>query len=310
MGNNINNNSELKRKISYLEEQNEILLKENNELKEKLISIQKNINSIIKEAQQQVAFEKEKTLNSFKLQTELQAKVSEWEKIIDEMAHSVNSDVFVAVNYLSALPFNSKIQIANYHIKQIRDLINLTMWYLKRKELPISGDIKEVSIADIIKKQIELIKDSISTLRISSDEHQENLINMDVNYNLETEGKIRISTEFSDAIILIVKDLLRNAFKNTKEENPVVSIFLFEENDFIIIRIENNIPISQKFADWINMDTLDEPEISKSSKVGLRIIKKWIPILKIKIKLIPDLEKNITTTLLTIPKYIIYNGKD
>lgn len=235
------------------------------------------------------------------------AKILEWQRIVDEMAHSINTDVFIAVSNLKKHKDLPRIQKAFYHTKQIRDLTNLLMWYIKRNELEISGEMSEVNVEEVINIQLKAIKEGISTLRLSADEHQENILKMEIPIDSKGKVSIRINKEISDSLVLILKDILRNAIKNTKVENPQVKIKLIEAEKDVHVEIWNNEAISENYSKWFNNEIDDEPQnISKSSKVGLRVIKMWIDLLKIKAKLIPNYQNNSTTAQIIFPKEIRY----
>lgn len=299
--------NELKQKDSFIDEQiNENIgvikkqLEEEHQKRLEAISSQ-----LIKETQEKTeAIQRTLTNDTLRY-----SKTSEWEKIIDEMAHSINTDVFVAVSNLSKIKDEPRVKKASYYIKQIRDLINLIMWYLKRNDLTISNEFVEIELIAVINEQISTIKDGISTLRISTEEHQSKLIEMNIDIAADFEAKISINKEIAEAISLIVKDLLRNALKNTDEKNPIVSVNIKEETDYVILNFENNCAIQKEFADWFNGESDKEPDtISKSTKVGLRVIKMWTDLLKIKSQLIPDNISNSTLARITFPKRIRYEN--
>jgi len=249
--------------------------------------------------------ELEKTNNQLIRELKEKIKSFEWQKIIDEMAHSINTDVYVAVSNLEKHKDLPRIQKAFYHTKQIRDLINLFMWYIKRNELQISGTRVSLNIEEIIKTQLEAIKEGISTLRLSADEHQENILKMEIPLEVEGEVNIQINKEIADSITLILKDILRNAIKNTKEENPLVTIKIAGSDYSVTVEVCNNTAIKENFSLWFNNESNEEPmDISKSMKVGLRVIKMWIDLLKINAKLIPNYQDDSTTAKIVLPKEI------
>ncbi|MCA0387099.1 MAG: ATP-binding protein [Bacteroidetes bacterium] len=293
----------LEDKIKELEREI-LLLKielQNTRLRE--IEKEKNLNSYVRDLDKA----KELNLNSVFREQELKNLATSWERIVDELAHSINTDVFVAVSAMSKFLDNPKIKKANYHTRQIRDLTNLLLLYLKRNEIDYSNEFADIDIKEVIQKQVDLIKDGISTLRISSDEHEESLLKMEIPVTVSGETKIAVMEEFADAIPLLIKDLVRNAMKHTTEENPKVEVKIEEFESFVELTIFNNGAISEKLADWFNKSSLEDPEnMSKSSKVGLRVVKKWVDLLKIDTRYLRD-EKNDTTTVrLQFPKRISY----
>lgn len=293
----------LEDKIKELEREI-LLLKielQNTRLRE--IEKEKNLNSYVRDLDKA----KELNLNSVFREQELKNLATSWERIVDELAHSINTDVFVAVSAMSKFLDNPKIKKANYHTRQIRDLTNLLLLYLRRDDVQYSNEFTELNIKEVVSDQIALIKDGISTLRISSDEHEESLSQMEIPISATGDLEIFINTEFADAIPLVIKDLVRNAMKHTTEENPKVEVTIEEFESFVELTIFNNGAISEKLADWFNKSSLEDPEnMSKSSKVGLRVVKKWVDLLKIDTRYLRD-EKNDTTTVrLQFPKRISY----
>lgn len=263
----------------------------------------KNLNNTI---QEKVKFQREHS-NLLLKEQELRNISKSYEIIIDELAHSINSDIFIAVNFLSRSLDNPKIKKADSHIKQVRDLNNLLMTYLKRDELQFSGQFKEIVLEQVLNEQIELIKNSLSTLRISSDDHEENLEKLTVIPVISGNSTVLIIEEFATALSLIVKDLIRNAFKHTNEENPEIAVSLIENQSYVFLSIKNNRAIDPVLADWFNNNSLADPQnMSKSSKVGLRVVKKWVDFLKIPVKYFSNKKEDYTTVEIKFPKRIAY----
>lgn len=291
----------------------EKLKKENQELQEKLEIKEREFRDFMNQLKEsyelrveKVKREKEATFNESIQIAKLMQDVQTWEKIVDEIAHSINTDVFIAVNNLSKFLDNPKIKKAYHHTNQIREITNLLMWYIKRNELEISGEMADIYPAQILNEQTELVREGLSTLRISSDDHHENLLKMEVP-QVESEARISVTKEIKESIPLILKDFVRNAYKNTDEDNPVVTCSVENDSENVIIKITNNQAVAQQYADWFNGKTASEPEtISKSFKVGLRVIKIWISLLNIDARLIPDKTNNSTTAIIKLPMVIKY----
>lgn len=288
------------------------ILKENERLKVeleifkiKLLQNEKKYKTIRQDLLKEIEAERNKSLDLVLKSKELQTQVSTWQKIVDEIAHSINTDVYLAVSNLDKHRDLPRIQKAYHHTKQIRDLTNLLMWYIKRNELQFSGEKVSLRVEDLIKKQIEDIKEGISTLRISFDEHQENILKMNIDVPTCDNAIVTINKEISDSICLVFKDILRNAIKNTDEENPVVKIDLSADDNFVTLKVMNNRAIPAEFSDWFNNLSTNEPDgISKSLKVGLRVIKIWIDYLNLKAKFYPDKENNTTIAEIIFPKEV------
>jgi sulfur relay (sulfurtransferase) DsrF/TusC family protein len=62
------------------------------------------------------------------------------------------------------------------------------MLYLKRKEISFSGELSKISIEEYVNQQILTIKNSLSTLRLSTDEHEEAIEKIDVD-EIEKEAE-------------------------------------------------------------------------------------------------------------------------
>ncbi len=113
---------ELNATIVSLQEQLKKVKEERNNLAHNQSAMVNTLNQVIRETRQKAI---EETQRAQSLSAELLIKdsqISEWGKIIDEMAHTINSDVFVAVNFLSKSN-DVKVVAGAYHVKQIRDLI-------------------------------------------------------------------------------------------------------------------------------------------------------------------------------------------
>ena len=297
----------LKKELVAIQIRNTNLVITNNELESENSSIKQNFGNQLYELNAQREEQSKQNLNELLEERVEKTKNVELEKIIDEMAHSINSDVYIAVSYLSRIDSNPDVKIALNHTKQIRDLINLIMIYLKRNVVKFSGNYDELSIKEVVNEQIETIKKSLSTLRLSTNKHEDSLQNIEIPIKVIGDTKIKIITEFKEAISIILKDLLRNAFKNTTEENPQIKIKIEKDESLIKLIIVNNQLISEDFLNWFNDGSEIEPEISKSSKVGLRVILKWTKLLGINAKFSTDKINKTTIAEIIFPKEIRYD---
>ena len=297
----------LKKELVAIQIRNTNLVNTNNELESENSSIKQNFGNQLYELNAQREEQSKQNLNELLTKRAEKASNVEWEKIINEMAHSINSDVYIAVSYLSRIDSNPDVKIALNHTKQIRDLINLIMIYLKRNVVKFSGNYDELSIKEVVNEQIETIKKSLSTLRLSTNKHEDSLQNIEIPIKVIGDTKIKIITEFKEAISIILKDLLRNAFKNTTEENPQIKIKIEKDESLIKLIIVNNQLISEDFLNWFNDGSEIEPEISKSSKVGLRVILKWTKLLGINAKFSTDKINKTTIAEIIFPKEIRYD---
>lgn len=307
---------ELQKKISDQTKIIAHLRKENLDLKDSLKELEeindaqsRNLNNLLEEAREEIRNSESRNLNKLTSEAEEKGGKEEWEKIIDEMAHSINNDVYLAVSKLSRIKNDEKIQSAKYHVNKIRDLVNLIMLYLKRDEVPFSNEYSKLDINIIIADEIAGIEESLNTLRISSREHLKNLESLKTTFTPIENSSLSINKELVSALGLILKDIIRNAYKNTDEENPKVSVSLISFDNFLDVIITNNILIPDDFVAWMNGTSEIEPEISKSMKVGLRVVKKWSDLLEIKIVLKKLIDINSTEVTLRIPREIRYDQK-
>jgi len=292
------------------------LKKENIDLKESLKELQdlndaqlRNLNNLLEEAREEIRNSEDRNLNNLTSEAEAKGGKEEWEKIIDEMAHSINNDVYLAVSKLSRIKNDERVQSAKYHVNKIRDLVNLIMLYLKRNEVPFSNEYSILDINNILADEIAGIEESLNTLRISSREHLKNLESLKTTFTPIENSSLSINKELESTIGLILKDIIRNAYKNTNEENPKISVSLISSGNFVDVIITNNILIPDDFVAWMNETSDIEPEISKSMKVGLRVVKKWSDLLKIKIVLKKLVDINSTEVTLRIPREVRYDQK-
>ncbi len=294
---------DLEKEINRLRKENEKLAVKLKVLELKQLEKEKQFEQLVNE----IVLEKEKNSQRLIIEQRLKNEIATWQKIVDEIAHSINTDVYIALTNLEKHKDLPRIQKSFYHIKQIRDLTNLLMWMIKKDEIKLSGDIISLNISELVNNQITTIKDGITTLRLSSDEHQENLLKLEVPVEGDFNAQVGINKEISESIGLILKDLLRNALKNTDEESPQVSVNIKSDDSYVYVEIKNNNAIKEEFSDWFNDNSHDEPaSISKSTKVGLRVIKEWTKLLQINAQLLPNKEENYTITKVKFPTIVKY----
>lgn len=226
-------------------------------------------------------------------------------KTVDELAHTIHTDIFIATETLLELDDSKEHDKILAHIREVNDLTDLTLWFLRKEELYKKDDKSvKIDLKKIIENQLQLIKNAPSTLRLSTRQHKDMLQDMEVPVSATGGTSIEIPSEIKKVFNLLFKDLIRNAFKNTISENPQVNVKISEESDFINAIICNNKLMPENFAEWLTTDTMDEPEISKHSKAGLRILKKWTSYLKIGLEVSLNEVKGETEITLKIPKII------
>ncbi len=249
--------------------------------------------------------EKESNINSLILNARRKTESREWELFVDEMAHTFNTDIFITQSALLRLESSPDRKTAFEHLKHIRELNDLIMWYLKRKDFFRQDDeIVTVDIREVYQRQLNTVKEGITTLRLSIEEHQEKLEKLVPDYSESGNCRVKLSKPISKVFDLIIKDLLKNAFKNTDDENPGVKVVITGHDNEVEMALTNNRLMPIEFKQWFVGDANIEPEISKSSKVGLRILKRWLTLLRIDYNVELDEANNTTSVIIYIPKEI------
>lgn len=232
------------------------------------------------------------------------AKKAEWEIIIDQLAHSLNTNIGAARNSIrmlaDSLNEKNKQDLANKsdkYLTEVADLVELTLSSLK---VDVAKNVSNSNLSQIIEYQINVIREGIDTLRFSNINHKMNVKNMIP--VLELDNTIMLQT-YIRAAELIIKDLLKNAFRNTNQEKPFVKIKTFlTDDETCILSIENNISMSPEWVKRINDDVeTDELKISKTQAVGMKVVRKWNEKLFWKMNVAADEVNNFTITTLTIP---------
>jgi signal transduction histidine kinase len=297
--------------IQELKIENDKLKKEIEIIKLREIEREKTLNKVILERS---SIQKQ-SLNTLIKDKELQSQLRTWQRIVDEMAHSINTDVFAAISNLSNVPedneFFTYVNKAIHNISRIRDIANLIMWDLNKERLPEAKELHIIDIGELIKSQIGAIKDGIDSLRLSIREHKQKLFSLEIPIQIDGNCEIEIDDNIEPALELILKDLIRNAFQYTDEENPSIKISLKGNEFYVEILISNNRLISQQEIDWFNKreeEIVDESiPMSKSAKVGLRLVKKWARNLNTRCSFSIDKENGYTNILIQVPRLIKYD---
>lgn len=301
--------------LIYVANELQAKLKEIEDLNEIIITLQNNINYLNEQLRvlNQENYSLYVNLNKLLREKGKQSESIVWKNIVDEMAHSINTDVFAAVYNLRNVPetaeYHNNVKKAIHNVNRIRDIANLIMWDLNKERLPAAKELLQININEIINTQIRTIKDGIDSLRLSIREHKAKLSNLEIPITVNGNCEIEIDDNIEAALELILKDLLRNAFQYTDEENPEIKIELNEYEFFIRVKIFNNRLISDEEVEWFNSneeDLKEDVKMSKSAKVGLRLVKKWCKNLNIESKFEKDISTNQTIINLKIPKLIKY----
>ncbi|NUN09705.1 MAG: hypothetical protein HUU54_11065 [Ignavibacteriaceae bacterium] len=308
-------NNELGSNPKIVEEQKliiEKLEKQLSELKvenEGLIAQIKSLEIELRDSKEDLKWEQEFQQNALLAEraekTELETKVKEWQSIADQMAHTFNSDIFIAQHALLKMEDSPHRKKAFAHLMEVKELTDLIMWRLKRAYYFNKNDrVIPADISEIVNKQVAMIFESLSILRLSSRKHQKLL--SETNPEIIIEGDCGISTteQIKIALGAVLKDLLKNTFKNTNEAAPLVKIRISADKESVLCVLSNNLAMGDDFREWLLGKSEQEPEGSTSSKVGLRIVKGWLKLLNIDYDVKVDKINEWTTVLIKIPKYI------
>jgi len=230
-----------------------------------------------------------------------------WKDILYKLAHSINNDLHNAAQILKSKDSDEELTNAFYHIKRIDDLVKLNLWLLKKNELP--EEWKTIDLSKDIDELIASTKRGLSTLRVSA-EFQIKLAQLNVITNYTGNSIITSMREKLDTVIsIILQDLIRNAFKYSDSNNPVVEVTIDgSSEDEVKIVFMNNKIMDDRFVRYINFrDT--EPDISDSSKVGLRSILDWVKIISgMQITCSNNLSQNKCEIELIIPRNVDYEN--
>ena len=251
------------------------------------------------------------------------AKKAEWETLIDQLAHSLNTNIGASKNSISLInshlknkndiekyipdisrfeKFMQDRQIFKYidrsmnYLNEVSDLIDLFLSNIK----DISKNIGTINLSDIIHEQVRLIKDGIDTLRFSNLTHKNNVKNLKPIFELDDTITIETSKRIS---ALIIKDLLKNSFVNTNQDSPFVKIkTMMIDNNYCLLQIENNKVISEEWEKLVNENIEDQSiKMSKSQHLGIKVILRCNERLNWNMKVYPDRINNFTTTNVFIP---------
>jgi len=279
-------NTALKKKV------NELLV-ENNNLKYQIVNIQKENNNLLLRAESILLRERDALSRS-----------TEWEKIIDEIAHTINNNTTYAANALR--PFidsDPAFSRSFYYIKEIHDLLEMILYYLKKDEIFLdAGNDLQLNLGELFTERLGLLKEIIPSLRLNTLQHRDNLLLMSIPLDCETGCLIDTDEKSLVLLKIIFMDILKNAVRNTNRENPQVSISITKGNNDVNIRITNNNLIDELLCNWLNDPHSEEPSVHKSSMVGLRIILKWIKFLNIGMRTERKEDENRTEFIITLPQ--------
>lgn len=292
-------------KIDLLENERKKFVEKIKELNDQLESITNNFNRTIKESYEQRIEDEKRNRDLFNEQAKLKNQIETWQLVVDEIAHTIHTDLDIAAKTITKFDESDLRNKTFYHIIHVRDLVDLTMWFIKRDELLPEKEKKvRLNLPEILSKQIETVMDGYDSLRIPDEAHKKLIRKLSIVPIINGECKIITRKSLEKVFHLIFKDLLRNAFRNTNPVSPLISISLTELEDKIEFVLKNNKKMPENWKKWIEGDEGINPPEEKSQKVGLRIIKKWLQFLTIAVRVSINNDEDSTTFYLSIPKEI------
>lgn len=226
-----------------------------------------------------------------------------WDVILREISHSIFSDIFVAVNNLNRglMRGDSKVETAISHITHIKDFIHFYRKFAKYNEgLPVQPDTT-ININTMVKEVLTLIQNSITTLALSEDEHEDKLKELKIPINEAGKPDIKINKNFVLPLRFILVELIGNACKYSNPQNPVIEIKIENTRNQSIIMVANNNAINAEVANWLsNKSDIFPEQISTYKKSGLFLAKKWSSLIGLEIKIKPDYKNNKSETTIIL----------
>lgn len=282
----------------------EALRKQVNELSAETYYLKNNVRILSAESEALNNRNARERENLLLREQEALTKSSEWEKIIDEIAHTINNNTYYAINALD--PFTDSapaLSRSSNYIKEIHDLLDMILYYLKKDEIFLdAGNDLQLNLGEFFTERLDLLKEIIPSLRLNTPQHRDNLLRM--NIPLECESGCIIDTDEKSHVLLkiIFMDILKNAIRNTDREKPQVSVIIKSLSNHVTVTIKNNNLIDEQLCLWLNDPHQAEPAVYKSSMVGLRIIRKWVEFLNITMRTERKEDENSTKFIITLPR--------
>ena len=235
-------------------------------------------------------------------------KDAEWKTIVDEMSHSKRHEYGamhkcvdevqagidtmhdcledslsekIEEEFLSSKQFlNTTRKLINYNADSDKMLFALMKVGLNENDQErwvkdYLSSKRNLSMSEIIQDCIEVISQSLITIKLVEPDHQEKLIKC-----LE-ELKNRISDNLSfyrvhtipNAFRILVMDLLKNSCKFTKSTNPHIDIFLTSRETEYLLHFTNNQTIDEEGYRYIKFNE-EAKSWSKTAKIGWRVIRR------------------------------------
>lgn len=201
-----------------------------------------------------------------------------WKENFTKLSHSQNQYFEAMKEYVntSNIGEEQKTVILHYHellqgfLEVAKNFDDLNT-YVARKSandtIELFSELQDsVATLKLLFANTEILKHSFKLLS-DGEKYLENFRNKSIFAgNFTASNSLNILANKA-VFKLLIKDLLVNAIENSDESNPIVEITIKEENEFAILKIENNsAPSEQELQGIINPDLL-------SGKYGLQIIK-------------------------------------
>lgn len=231
------------------------------------------------------------------------AKDAEWKTIVDEMSHSMafpfgevnrrlhETSVYIDRGNLSAA--SSQLQQARAVVDQLSGINKFLFYLVKASESsPENWDypmrealeIKDVSLTTLFDDCLNNIGYSLPLLQLSTFNHKEKIQSSIDQFRADTLKaieRLRIRV-VPDGLRIVLLDLLKNALKETDEQNPNIEVsFVKNFNEaFHALCFKNNKSMTKEAYNFLVHGNETE-SMSKSRKVGWRTIKrilgfKWL----------------------------------
>lgn len=282
-------------------------------LKDKEIAVQnrlkENSNGVLKEKEAEIQKKYKESKSGLLKENKFVVSTETWTEAMDELAHAINTDIYVATSLLRRDLNPERINQLVAHIQQIQNYTDLVMWDLdfsRQKSKQVYFDLEEVNISEVVPEVLQTIKSAPTILRPNTTERENQLRELTVTEVYNGDVTILKPIRLKTVLKLIFLELLKNSFANCAIDNPQISISASEMKDSILIEIENNvIEAEENFKDWFLGESVDSDfTVSKSGKVGLRLIIRWTNRLNIKRDIVINSAEKTIKISLTIPKVI------
>jgi signal transduction histidine kinase len=109
--------------------------------------------------------------------------------------------------------------------------------------------------------------------------------------------------EVEESFLILIHELLKNAVEFTDRENIKMNVFLSKQDDYLLLRIINTIPMDEKIQNYINNNFSNYSSVPVVRGYGLSLIESVLSFLNGTIKVSIDKETKFTHSTIKIYKY-------